>query len=291
MIEDKRLSVNGHLQVDDRDGNSDVIPLKDQKGLFGHLTLTPDGQWIYQLNNQEKEVQGLRADTEVLDVFTIVTSDGSSDTLSIMVQGTNDAAIIRSPKTVALNLRESHGVIGQLEINDLDEQEQRFRSVTKTLEHGVFSLDTDGGWTYRFRKNMARVLRHWKRQSALSFIVLMVRHTLAISLVFNNQAPTSDLLDVAIKREQLVTDVLLPIMEAVADPDGDSVVVETASSDFGDVEIIKNEIYLTIPRGSNTTLPSNLKVVYQVKTPLGRQPTVKVHLRASCISTRTGNPC
>ena len=61
---------------------------------FGTYTLTAAGVWTYTLDNSNAAVQALNVGQTLTDTFTAFTVDGTSQVVTITINGTNDAAVI-----------------------------------------------------------------------------------------------------------------------------------------------------------------------------------------------------
>jgi VCBS repeat-containing protein len=90
-------SVSGNVLANDTDPESDPLTVTDAgtyTGTYGTLTLNADGSYTYVPN---AAANGLAAGESVQDVFTYTASDGGASdtaTLTVTVNGTNDAPVI-----------------------------------------------------------------------------------------------------------------------------------------------------------------------------------------------------
>ena len=134
IAEDASTAITGHFTVTDPDGDggSQTLTIADKNGKepiekadghlgenasdatftteYGTLTLHPDGTCSYELDNTSSTVQGMSEGDRHTETFDITTTDehGSShtQTISVIVTGTNDAPVITSMASV-LSLKES----------------------------------------------------------------------------------------------------------------------------------------------------------------------------------------
>ncbi|MEH2590705.1 beta strand repeat-containing protein [Bradyrhizobium sp. AZCC 1721] len=94
-------------------------------GIYGTLNINQAGQWTYNLDNGQANVQALAAGETVKDDFTIRVSDGAggidTETVSITVTGTNDAPtdVALAGDTVVENAA-AGTVVGTLSATDVD---------------------------------------------------------------------------------------------------------------------------------------------------------------------------
>ena len=68
-------------------------------GGYGTFTMTAAGVWTYTLNNANSAVQALDAGKTLTDTFTVTTTDGTSQVVTVTITGSNDAAIISGTTT------------------------------------------------------------------------------------------------------------------------------------------------------------------------------------------------
>ena len=61
---------------------------------YGTFTLTAAGLWTYTLDDNNAAVQALNAGDTLIDTFTAVTTDGTPRSVTITINGANDAAVI-----------------------------------------------------------------------------------------------------------------------------------------------------------------------------------------------------
>jgi T1SS-143 domain-containing protein len=118
-----KLFAQGDLTVTDVDhGQASFIAQASTAGSngYGVFTLTTDGHWTYTANNNSAAIQALKAGEQAVDSFTVQSLDGTSKTVSVTINGTNDAptAITLSNNTV--NENATGAVIGTLATTDKD---------------------------------------------------------------------------------------------------------------------------------------------------------------------------
>jgi uncharacterized delta-60 repeat protein len=93
-------TATGDLNATDVDNTSDtwtaVTTATTSTNGYGTYTLTASGLWAYTLNNTNSAVQALNTGNTLTDTFTVQTIDGTTQTVSITINGTNDAPIISS---------------------------------------------------------------------------------------------------------------------------------------------------------------------------------------------------
>ena len=124
---------------------------------YGSFTMTADGHWTYALDNGNCAVQALNVGQTLTDSFVVKTVDGTAQTVTITIEGSNDAAVICG---------DTHGCVvepskpcdpppsasGTLTDKDVDNPDNTFAAVTcpQTSDHGYgsFTMTACGTWTY-----------------------------------------------------------------------------------------------------------------------------------------------
>ncbi|WP_298603494.1 Ig-like domain-containing protein, partial [uncultured Zoogloea sp.] len=90
VTEDATLSTGGQLLASDVDGPAQFIAASTP-GAYGSFSIDAAGNWVYTLNNPDPAVQSLGANDVRIERFTVSTTDGSTQTVTITVNGANEA--------------------------------------------------------------------------------------------------------------------------------------------------------------------------------------------------------
>ena len=134
---------------------------------YGTYTLTAAGLWTYTLDNSNADVQARNVGQILSDTFTVTTVDGTSKVVTIIISGTNDAAVISGDTTGAVV--EAGGVAngtpgtptatGDLNFTDVDDPNDAWEAVSfpTASTYGTFTLTAAGLWTYTLDDNNAAV--------------------------------------------------------------------------------------------------------------------------------------
>ena len=158
VTEDDKLTANGKLDVVDPDKGEAVFkPQTDIAGTYGKFSIDANGNWKYELNNSDPKVQALGAGEKLTETFTVTTADGTTGTVTITVNGTNDkptiggVATAMSRKTARRKCRPTdQDRRGRQRQTHLVGQRQR------QGQYGTFSVDTNGKWTYKLDNDRRR---------------------------------------------------------------------------------------------------------------------------------------
>ncbi len=102
---------------------------------YGSYTIDASGHWTYTLDNANPAVNALNAGGTLSDTFTVTTVDGTSQVVTVTINGANDAAVITGASTGSVI--EAGGVANGLR-NDRDRRSQldRRRQSRRQLDRG-----------------------------------------------------------------------------------------------------------------------------------------------------------
>ena len=127
-------TVSGQLSIADQDADEAVfIAQTNASTEFGTFSILADGAWTYAIDNSNATVQGLGLDEngepETLnDVITVTSADGTQTTVTITINGANEAAEIggatEGTVTEDTNVDDDDNLIatGLLTITDRDDE-------------------------------------------------------------------------------------------------------------------------------------------------------------------------
>ncbi|MBS0440719.1 MAG: tandem-95 repeat protein, partial [Proteobacteria bacterium] len=94
-------TTGGTLVITDADaGQSSFVAQPGTAGTYGTFAITAAGVWSYTLNNAAANVQALPGGAAPTETFTITTADGTTRTITVTVNGANDAPVANA-NTVA----------------------------------------------------------------------------------------------------------------------------------------------------------------------------------------------
>lgn len=165
------LSASGTLtstDVDDAPNTFTAVgtPTPGTHG-YGTFTMTEGGVWTYTVDDANPAVQALNVGDTLTDSFTVTTIDGTATTVTILIKGANDAAIISG--TTTGSVAEDGGTrcdpptaSGTLTAVDVDNA-PGFKAVdcptTSDGGYGTFTMTADGVWTYKLDSTNCEVRR------------------------------------------------------------------------------------------------------------------------------------
>lgn len=114
-------------------------------GQYGLFSLDEWGHWSYTTVGAHDEFV---AGQTYIDTFTVQTTDGIESSVTIHIDGTNDAAQINAQIADLVETDEVLSTGGQLAISDIDSDATFHTQYTMAGQYGLFSLDEWGHWNY-----------------------------------------------------------------------------------------------------------------------------------------------
>ncbi len=119
---------------------------------YGTFQVDSGGNWVYTLDNNNSTVQALTQGSSPLkETFRVFRWDGSFETVTLAVLGSNDAAVVTGPSDMTVLQTFDGTVQGDLQATDVDNPNDLFqaRSPTATATaYGSYSVTSAGVWSY-----------------------------------------------------------------------------------------------------------------------------------------------
>ncbi|WP_181017964.1 VCBS domain-containing protein, partial [Sneathiella aquimaris] len=147
VAEDGTLATSGKLNVTDIDAGESNFQAGTLAGAYGALVISADGSWSYAANDSA-QIQALDVGDTLTDTFTVQSADGTEQTVTITIDGAEDAAVISGTDTGSVTEDASMSTSGKLNVSDADQGESFFQADELTGDYGSFSIDTNGNWNY-----------------------------------------------------------------------------------------------------------------------------------------------
>ncbi|WP_315127007.1 VCBS domain-containing protein, partial [Comamonas antarctica] len=160
VTEDLSLTTTGKLTVVDADaGQSSFVAQTGVATTYGTFTIDANGNWTYALNNTNADVQALGKGETMSEVVQVTTADGSKTSVTITIQGNNDAPTISGVSTGTVTEDGVTRIDGQLTVSDVDTNDTHTWSVNNNGagQYGSFTVDGTGKWTYALDNDSAAV--------------------------------------------------------------------------------------------------------------------------------------
>jgi VCBS repeat-containing protein len=108
---------------------------------YGTYTVTAGGTWTYTLANTNGSVNALNDSDTLTDTFIVATEDGTLQTVTVTITGTNDAAVITTSATQSVDENSAFSVA--LTSTDVDGITPATFTITGGADQALF--DIDGG--------------------------------------------------------------------------------------------------------------------------------------------------
>ncbi|PLY13126.1 MAG: hypothetical protein C0631_14665, partial [Sedimenticola sp.] len=92
VTEDTIFTTSGHLNITDVDGPQDehFTPQNNVPGAHGTFSIDSNGNWTYNLNNNDPAVQALDAGESMTEVFPVTGVDGTPSTVTVIINGVDE---------------------------------------------------------------------------------------------------------------------------------------------------------------------------------------------------------
>ncbi|MBK1980374.1 retention module-containing protein [Achromobacter xylosoxidans] len=177
VIEDQKSSASGKLSVVDADdGQSFFVAVADRPGLYGTFSIDASGNWTYTLNNDDPKVQSLAVGEKLVETFTVSTADGTTSTVTVMIDGTNDKPDPSGERDGAVVEDGSTSAAGKLDVADADTSDIATWTVGNDGkgQYGMFAVDQNGNWKYELDNGSDKVQALTEGQKVTDTITVMV---------------------------------------------------------------------------------------------------------------------
>ena len=155
------ISDSGILTIADPDPGESSFQAATINGTYGDLTIDTTGNWSYSAVNSQAAIQALDVGETLVEVLTVTTFDGSTQVVTITINGAEDAAVIGG--TAVGTVAEDGSLIASnaLTITDVDSSDNpiSFNDVVPTLGdngYGNFEI-TGNSWTFTLDNTNAAV--------------------------------------------------------------------------------------------------------------------------------------
>ena len=149
----------GVINITDIDTGESQFTPATVNGTYGSLTIDAAGNASYSADNTQLAIQSLGVGHTLTDTITVTSVDGTTFDVDVVINGTNDAAIIGGVDTGGVT--EDGGVAevvsGTLTISDIDTGEELFTAGGASGTYGSLTIDAAGNWTYTLNNAHADV--------------------------------------------------------------------------------------------------------------------------------------
>ncbi|MFA0150852.1 VCBS domain-containing protein [Vibrio sp. 10N.261.46.C10] len=155
--EDTSLSVVGHaivaqgqLTVSDVDTGEATFPFQQGASVqgYGKFLVAPSGRWSYSTNNDDTRIQALGEGETLTDTFKLHSADGTEQTITVTIEGTNDVPTVSSAVALTAGTEDVAQTIttAQLLANATDVDTSDVLSIANlAVNHGTFTGPDSSG--------------------------------------------------------------------------------------------------------------------------------------------------
>ncbi|MGI9276176.1 MAG: VCBS domain-containing protein, partial [Endozoicomonas sp.] len=151
---DGDLIATGTLSITDADSGEGSFDANTHHGTYGTLVIVSNGQWTYTASNSSSAIQSLADGSTLTDSIQVSALDGTQQTVTITITGTNDSPVISGAASGSVTedtLVDAVGKItasGTLTVTDPDIGQSSFTAETVTGSYGSLVIAADGSWDY-----------------------------------------------------------------------------------------------------------------------------------------------
>ncbi|BAN50029.1 retention module-containing protein [Metapseudomonas resinovorans] len=139
------LTTGGTLSISDVDSPATFVAQSNTAGQYGSFSIDAAGNWTYTANSAFNE---LNTGDSLTESFVVTSADGTTTSVTVTINGTNDAAVLSSANVQLTETNEPLTTGGTLSISDVDSPATFVAQSGTTGQYGSFSIDAAGNWTY-----------------------------------------------------------------------------------------------------------------------------------------------
>ncbi len=147
VAEDSSLVASGKLTAQDADAGESGFKAVSLQGLHGALVIDAAGNWTYT-GSDSPAIQALDEGDQLTEIFTVQTADGTEQTVTVTIEGNEDAAVITGTDSGSVTEDQDLTASGKLHASDADKNESGFQADAQQGDYGDFSINNSGNWTY-----------------------------------------------------------------------------------------------------------------------------------------------
>ncbi|WP_210448863.1 VCBS domain-containing protein [Vibrio crassostreae] len=287
VTEDKVLTVSGQLNITDIDSKEAHFSNSDLKGTLGTLHLKDNGDWTYDLDNKNPQVQALGKGSATTDIITIHSADGTPHQITITVNGTNDKAVISGTSTGLVTEESQLQTSGTLAVTDVDTGEAHFSNTDIVGSFGTLHLTDTGSWTYDLDNSNPNVQALGKGATATDTITIHsadgTPHQVTITVNGTNDTATVSSATVAIDETDKAVTTSGTLTSTDVDNPDNAFTPDSIAGTNGDLTIDANGHWVFTASSSFNQLNVGDKVeeTYTVTSVDGTPSTIKVTINGT----------
>jgi VCBS repeat-containing protein len=131
---------------------------------LGTVSVSATGQWTYNLNNANAAVQALDAAQTITDSFTLTTTDGTTQLVTVTITGAEDLSTVTAGSVTTGAVSEDNVAVAtgdlnsaDVDVGDADDAWAVIAGAASVGGFGTFSVTAAGVWTYNLTNGAANV--------------------------------------------------------------------------------------------------------------------------------------
>ncbi|MFV3411075.1 retention module-containing protein [Pseudomonas sp. NY15436] len=271
------LTANGQLSISDVDSPATFQAQSNTVGTLGSFSIDSTGNWTFLANSAYDH---LAQGATLSEVFQVKSADGTTGSVTVTISGSNDAPIASNSSA---NVNEDVKSQGQLNATDVDDGAQLQYAVVGNAPAG-FVLSADGSWTFDGSNAAYQSLKAGQTLEIEVKYSVSDEHqasddgVLKLIVTGANDGPTA-VADSAQAEED--TTLKINVLGNDTDPDGDSLIVTSASAGNGTVVINQDGTLSYTPKANYS---GNDTITYSISDGHGGTSTATVAVSIAAIA-------
>ncbi|MCP3857639.1 MAG: toxin, partial [Actinomycetia bacterium] len=142
---DAALTTSGTLTSTDVDNPDNTFTADTIVGTIGTFTIDAAGAWDFTANSA---FDSLNVGDNVNETYNVTSVDGTASTVTITINGTNDAATVSTASQTLTETDVALTTSGTLTSTDVDNPDDAFTADTIVGTIGTFNIDAAGAWDF-----------------------------------------------------------------------------------------------------------------------------------------------
>ena len=199
-------AITGTLFAADVDNTDDSFLAASGAATYGAYAVDAFGVWTYTLDDTNSVVDALNVGDSLRDSFVVQSEDGTPQTVTITIDGANDAAVITGAVS-GTSVEDGGQITGTLFAADVDNTDDSFLAASGAATYGAYAVDAFGVWTYTLDDTNPVV------------DALNVGDSLSESFVVQSEDGTSQTVTITIEGTNDAPVVVGPLAESAAEDD------------------------------------------------------------------------
>ena len=148
VTEDTGVAATGTLTATDPDNPDGFQANAGLLGSYGTASINAAGDWSYTLDDANAAVNALNVGDSLIDTITVLTVDGTSQDITLTIQGADDAAVISGDTSGTVTEDTGVAATGTLTATDPDDADGFQANAGLVGTYGTASINAAGDWSY-----------------------------------------------------------------------------------------------------------------------------------------------